>query len=285
MKSSKLVYALLLSLLVFAPGYASAGSVNSGQEQTPPKMQDYTLGPGDSIRILVFQNPDLTLETRVSEGGTITYPLVGSVKVGGMPIADAEHAIANALKNGGFVQQPQVNIVLMQVRGNQVAVLGEVARPGRFPLEIFNTRLSEMLANAGGITPGVGGMGGGSDKVIITGWRNGQRFRKEVDVPSLFLNNNPEEDIEVAGGDVIYVPEAPVYYIYGETQRPGSFRIQRGMSVQQALAIAGGPTVRGTERGMKLFRKTSDGKVELIKTKPNDPVQPNDVIFVTESLF
>jgi polysaccharide export outer membrane protein len=257
----------------------------ASQQRNMMNQGDYTLGPGDAIRVLVFQNPDLTLDTRVSESGTITYPLIGSVKVGGMPIPDAEKAIADALKKGGFVQQPQVNIVLVQVRGNQVAVLGAVNRPGRFPLETFNTRLSEMLANAGGILTGVGGVGGGSDTVIITGWRNGQHFRKEVDVPSMFLKNKPDDDIDVAAGDVIYVPEAPVYYIYGETQRPGAFRIQRGMSVQQALAMAGGPTLRGTERGMKIYRKGGDGNLTAIKIKPNDPVQANDVIYVDESLF
>lgn len=286
MKTHGMTHILMLFLASFLAMNAY-GQNEETQVSPAQKMEqgDYTLGPGDAIRILVFQNPDLTLDTRVAEGGTITYPLVGSVKIGGMPIPEAEHAIADALKKGGFVQQPQVNIVLIQVHGNQVAVLGAVNRPGRFPLETFNTRLSEMLAYAGGIINGVGGVGGGSDTVIITGWRNGQRFRKEVDVPSMFLKNKPEDDIDVAAGDVIYVPEAPVYYIYGETQRPGSFRIQRGMSVQQALAVAGGPTLRGTERGMKLYRKTADGKLEAIEIKPNDPVQPNDVIFVTESLF
>lgn len=286
MKTYRLTQPLML-LLASLLAMNAYGKDDAIQDQPTQKMSqgDYTLGPGDSIHIIVFQNPDLTLDTRVSEGGTITYPLVGSVKVGGMPIAQAERAIADALKKGGFVQQPQVNIALVQVRGNQVAVLGAVNRPGRFPLETFNTHLSEMLANGGGIINGIGGIGGGSDTVIITGWRNGERFRKEVNVPNLFINNKPEDDIEVAGGDVIYVPEAPVYYIYGETQRPGSFRIQRDMSVQQALAVAGGPTPRGTERGMKLYRKGADGKLEAIKISPNDKVQPDDVIFVNESLF
>lgn len=286
MKTYRLTQPLML-LLASLLAMNAYGKDDAIQDQPSQKMSqgDYTLGPGDSIHIIVFQNPDLTLDTRVSEGGTITYPLVGSVKVGGMPIAQAERAIADALKKGGFVQQPQVNIALVQVRGNQVAVLGAVNRPGRFPLETFNTHLSEMLANGGGIINGIGGIGGGSDTVIITGWRNGERFRKEVNVPNLFINNKPEDDIEVAGGDVIYVPEAPVYYIYGETQRPGSFRIQRDMSVQQALAVAGGPTPRGTERGMKLYRKGADGKLEAIKISPNDKVQPDDVIFVNESLF
>lgn len=284
MKTNPLIPLLFATLFALTTG-AQAGAEPEPGEMRTAKAQDYTLGPGDNIRILVFQNPDLALDTRVAEGGTITYPLVGSLRIGGMPIPKAEKVIADALKSGGFVQQPQVNIVLMQVRGNQVAVLGEVNRPGRYPLEIFNTRLSEMLANAGGITSGAGVVGGGSDRVIVTGWRDGKRFRKEIDIPSMFLKDRPDEDIEVAGGDVIYVPAAPVYYIYGEAQRPGAFRIQRGMSVQQALAAGGGPTIRGTERGMKLYRTSDSGKVELIKTKPTDLVQPNDVIFVTESLF
>ena len=246
---------------------------------------NYTLGPGDEIRISVFQNPDLSLDTRVNESGTITYPLIGSVDVGGMPIAEAEKSIAAALKSGGFVQKPQVSILLMQIRGNQVSVLGEVNRPGRYPIETFNTRVSEMLANAGGIISGAGPVAGGADKVILVGWRDGQRIRKEINIPNMFSDTDQSEDIKVAAGDIIYVPSAPMYYIYGETQKPGSFRIRPGMSIQQALAEAGGPTIRGTERGMKLYRKNGDGSVEALRTNPNDLVQPGDVIYVSESLF
>jgi len=87
---------------------------------------EYQLGDGDSIRVLVFQNPELTVETRVTERGTITYPLIGNVAIGGMTIPGAEQAIAKALSDGGFIQRPQVNIVLLQNRGNQVSVLGHV---------------------------------------------------------------------------------------------------------------------------------------------------------------
>ena len=265
-----------------------AQTESMGTEQTTMATQppsDYTLGPGDIIRILVFQNPDLTLETRVSESGTINYPLIGNVKVGGLPLSEASSAIASELKSGGFVQQPQVNILLLEVRGNQVSVLGEVNRPGRFPLETFNTHLSEMLAMAGGIESAIGPNGGGSDTVILSGMRNGQPFRKEIDIPSLFLKDQPGNDITVSGGDVIFVPPAPLYYIYGEAQRPGSFRIRRGMTIQQALAEAGGPSLRGTQRGMKLYRRNADGVVAVTETQLTDLVQPNDVIFVTESLF
>src|SRR5438105_1520241 len=84
------------------------------------KPSEYKLGPGDSIRIQVYQNPDLTTEARVSETGGISYPMVGGVQVGGLSISQAESRIAQALRNGNILKSPQVNIVLHQVRGNQV---------------------------------------------------------------------------------------------------------------------------------------------------------------------
>ncbi len=240
---------------------------------------DYPLGAGDAIRIQVFQNPDLTLETRVSENGSITYPLIGAVELGGLSVAAAENRIAKALKEGGFVQQPQVNIALMQVRGNQVSVLGQVVRPGRFPLETLNTRVSDILAAAGGTTPG------GDDIAILTGVRNGKPFRKKIDIPALFLSDNADADITVMGGDTLYVHRAPVFYIYGEAQRPGAYRIERGMTVMQALAQGGGPTARGSEMRLRLHRKDDTGAVQQIEPAMTDVVQADDVIYVRESIF
>lgn len=240
---------------------------------------DYTLGPGDTIRIVVFQNPDLTLDTRVTESGSITYPLIGNVEVGGLTINAAEKRIAKGLKDGGFVQKPQVNIILNQVRGSQVSVLGQVNRPGRFPLETFNTRVSDMLALAGGVAST------GSDTVILTGIRDGKQFRREIDFPAIYIEGKQSEDLIVSGGDVIYVHRAPVFYIYGEAQRPGAYRIERGMTVQQALAQGGGPTVRGTENRVRLHRKKADGSVENLSPEWNDPIQAEDILYVRESLF
>lgn len=242
--------------------------------------QDYTLGAGDAIRVQVFQNPDLLVEARVSESGTINYPLIGQVQLGGLSIAAAEKKIADALRTGGFVQKPQVNIVLVAVRGNQVSVLGQVNRPGRFPLETFNTRVTDMLALAGGATQG------GDDIVIVTGIRDGKPFRKEIDVAALYLNNTPADDIVVAGGDSIYVHRMPIYYIYGEAQRSGSYRVERGMTIRQALAQGGGPTVRGSQHRLRMYRKGTDGKVgEIREINLDQPIQPNDVLWVNESLF
>ena len=240
---------------------------------------EYRLGSGDSIRVQVFQNPDLTVEARVSENGSISYPLIGSVQLGGLSIGAAEKRIADALVKGGYLKSPQVNINLLQVRGNQVAVLGQVQRPGRFPLETSNVRASEMLAAAGGVTPL------GDDQLIITGTRKGQPFRKVIDIPSLFANARPEDDIQLQDGDSLFVNRAPVFYIYGEAQRPGPYRVERGMTVMQAIAAGGGITPRGSQNRLLLNRKNANGTVVQTSPKLTDPVQPDDVIYVRESLF
>lgn len=258
------------------PAGATAGAGGGGNA---PASADYKLGAGDQIRVQVYQNPDLTVETRVSEQGTINYPLIGAIDLGGTTIGEAEKKIASALRSGNYLKQPQVNIVLLQVRGNQVAVLGQVQKPGRFPLETTNTRVSDLLAAAGGVTPM------GDDTLIVTGTRNAQPFRKVIDIPGLFLNSRGQDDILVQGGDTIFVNKAPVYYIYGEAQRPGPYRIERGMTVQQAVAQGGGPTARGSLNRLRLTRVGPDGRQVETDARLSDPVLPNDVIFVRESLF
>jgi polysaccharide export outer membrane protein len=243
------------------------------------KQLEYRLGAGDTIRITVFQNPDLTLETRVTENRTITYPLIGTITIGGLTLGAAEQVIAKALQSQGFIKQPNVNIVLLQNRGNQVSVLGQVNRPGRYPLETFNIRVSEMLAIAGGISAT------GADVAILTGARDGKPVRAEISVAGIFLDQRLQDDYVVSGGDVIYVHRMPLFYIYGEVQRPGSNRVERGMTVRQALAQGGGPTVRGSERRMRLHRRGASGAVEIITPALDDLVQADDVIYVNESLF
>lgn len=255
------------------------GVAAHAQSNPALSSQDYRLGAGDAIAVQVYQSPDLSIESRVSESGVISYPLIGNVQLGGLSLAEAEKTIAEALSAGGFVRSPQVNIILKQVRGNQVAVLGQVNRPGRFPLETVNTRVSDILATAGGVTPA------GDDVLILTGQRQGQAFRRVIDIPGLFLNQKPEDDVVVVGGDTLYVNKAPVFYIYGEAQRPGPYRIERGMTVMQALAQGGGPTARGSQNRLKLHRRDAAGKV--IETVPQltDVVRPEDVIYVRESIF
>jgi polysaccharide biosynthesis/export protein len=267
----RLFFSFIASVL-----YAFLGAVAANAQD---KIFEDKLGPGDNIRIHVFQNPDLSLETRILETGRISYPLIGSVKLAGITIPEAEKTIGQALKSGGFIQQPQVTIALLQARRKQVSVLGAVARPGQYPLEASNTHLSDILAIAGGISRE------GSDIIIVTGQRDGKSLRREIDVNAIYLDGKTEGDIVLAGSDVIYVPRAPVFYVYGEAQRAGSFRLERNMTVMQALVTAGGPSARGTERKLRLIRAGTDGKPKENVPELFDLVQPDDVIYVRESLF
>lgn len=267
------------ALSAHAQGNQPTAAMSAAPGAGLPISMDYRLGPGDAIGVLVFQNPDLSIDARVSESGVISYPLIGAVQLGGLTLPQAEKMIADGLRNGGFVRQPQVNIVLRQVRGHQVAVLGQVNRPGRFPLETFNTRVSDMLAAAGGVTPT------GDDLLVVTGVREGKAFRKVIDIPALFATQSSQEDITLAAGDTLFVNKAPVFYIYGEAQKPGPYRVERGMTVMQALAAGGGVTPRGSQNRLVLHRKDVHGQVVEAKPALNDLVRPDDVIFVRESLF
>ncbi|MGE5451383.1 MAG: polysaccharide export protein EpsE [Acidobacteriota bacterium] len=259
----------LLAIVLWVFGLAHAAPV-----------ADYVLGAGDTIRISVYQNPDLTLETRVNDGGSISYPLLGDVKLGGLSVSAAEKKIATGLRDGNFLKQPQVSILVMQVRANQVSVLGQVNRPGRYPLEAGTTRLSEVLAQAGGIIAVAG-----SDIVVVSGKRDGKAFRKEIDFPQVFAASGTVEDFPLENGDAIWVDRAPMVYIYGEVQRPGPMRLERDMSILQALASAGGLTLRGTERGVRVNRRDAAGHVQVLQPGLNDRLQPNDIVYIKESLF
>ena len=276
---SVLAAAACTFVLATAPVAAQTTASAKPADPAVAAAKDYRLGAGDVIRISVFQNPDLSLETRVSESGVISFPLLGPVKVGGMSASEAEKAIADGLRNGNFVKQPQVSVLVMQVRGNQVSVLGQVNRPGRFPMEVANMHLTDMFANAGGISTL------GADTVVVVGTRNGQPYRAEIDLPSVFGAQGRSNDISLQNGDVIWVDRAPVVYIYGEVQRPGAMRIDRDMTVLQALAAGGGLTLRGTEKGIAVHRKGADGKIEVLKPTMDEKVRLGDVVYVRESLF
>jgi len=265
--------ALLLACTL--PSFAQAPAAAAA----PVVANEYRLGAGDVVRISVYQNPDLTLETRVTEAGIVSFPLLGTIRLGGQTVTGAEKLIADGLRSGNFVKQPQVTIVVLQVRGNQASVLGQVNRPGRYPIEVADMRLTDMLAMAGGTAVS------GSDVLVVTGIRNGQPMRTEVDLPAVFAPGGRDKDLLVLNGDTIWVERQPVVYIYGEVQRPGPMRLERGMTLLQSLATGGGLTQRGTEKGIRVHRKGGDGKVQIITPTMDDAMRDGDVVYVRESLF
>jgi polysaccharide export outer membrane protein len=239
---------------------------------------EYVIGPADVVHITVFENPELTSDVRVSETGSITFPLIGKLPVVGLNLSQAEAAIAKKLSDGHFVAQPQVTILPTLVRGSQVTVVGHVNRPGRYPLETTNTHVSDAIAAAGGIEPL------GADTIILIANRNGQVTRKSLDVNDLFVKGSVLDEL-VQGGDTIYVPRERVFYVYGEVRAPGAFRLQPHMTVMQGLAVGGGATERGSQTRFRIYRQQDDGTVHEFPLNLPDLLQPNDVIFVQYRIF
>ena len=256
--------AAVLAMLTFGAAGAAAAEV--------------PLGAGDVVKVSVYGSPDLTLETRVSEAGTITFPLIGQVNVGGLSVAAAEKKIGGMLESGGYIKKAQVNMLVTTLQSQQVSVLGQVNRPGRYPVD-GKRHVLDLLATAGGI----GAEGG--DRISLIRNRNGSTTRETVDLGSIVTNGSLAQNIEVSGGDIIYVERAPRFYITGEVQRPGAFKVERQMTVLQALSAGGGLTARGSDRGIKVTRRDASGKATTVDARHDDLVQVDDVITVRESWF
>lgn len=267
----------LVTIFLGLSAFGLSGLTALTHAQSTP---DYLLGGGDSIKITVFLSPELATEARISENGLINFPLVGLVKVGGLTTTAAESLLSNRLKEGNFIQKAQVLLSISQYRSQLVSVLGNVAKPGRYPLEVPGTRLTELLATVGGIASG------GSDTVLITRQNPDGSLRKiEVDLPSIYLEGKTNLDLALQAGDSIYVHRQSIFYIYGSIGRPGNYPIDRGMTVSQAVAKGGSYTLRSRESGVRLIRRDKSGK--MIESTPNmdDIILSDDQIFVRESLF
>lgn len=236
------------------------------------------LGSGDVLKVFVYGNPDLATETRVNEEGKITFPLLGEVAIDGLTPTAAEKKLAGLLENGGFLRKPQVSIFTLSVNSQQISVLGFVRNQGRYAIE-GQRSLTDVLAMVGGISPD-----GGNLVTLIRAQNNGS-VKEEIDVLEMIRSGDMSLNHNVRSGDLIYVEAAPRFYIYGEVQRPGFFRLEPNMTVVQALSVGGGLNQRGTERGVRIQRRDKEGVLQVIKVKPNDLVQPDDVVYIQESLF
>jgi len=236
------------------------------------------VGPGDMVRVTVFRNPDLTTEARVTDQGTIFFPLIGEVAVAGLTPLQASKRIAERLASGKFVVSPEVQFSIATVNSRQVSVLGNVAKPGRYPIDSVNRRVSDFVAAAGGMAAA------GSDTVTVVQVRNGQETKTDVDLAQMFRNGNLSANLELAPGDTIYVHRAPMIYVYGEVNKAGAYRLEPHMTVMQAIALGGGINTRGTERGVKIHRREGNG-VNKIDARLTDEVRVDDVIYVKESIF
>jgi polysaccharide export outer membrane protein len=258
---------LVLVLLCMTHGLARAQS-----------MQEL-IGAGDTVRISAFRYPELTTETRVSETGEVLVPFIGALRVQGLTPDKAAALIAQRLKKGDYVLNPEINVAVVQARSRQISVIGHVTRPGRYTLDGATARLTEVVAMAGGLAPSA------SDTVVVKRTRQGRTESLNIDLEAIIRGSPQAEDLELSSGDSIFVPKAPVVYVYGEVARAGSYRLEPAMTVMQAISLAGGVTPRGSERTAKLRRKGDGGGWKESPARPHDLVGADDVIYIREALF
>lgn len=238
-----------------------------------------TLGAGDLLRISVYGHPDLESVERIAEDGAISFPLVGEISVSGMTERQVESALARELKARQVIRNPEVNVTVEEYQGNSISVLGNVTRPGKYGISRDGT-LVDAIAEAGGLNDEAGRV------AVITKAGAGADAKMTVDLADLLERGNISLDVALADGDRVFIPPAPRFYIYGQVNRPDTYRLEPGMTVMQAISVAGGMTGKGTERGLTI--KRADPNADEPISMPADittSVKEGDVIFVKESLF
>ena len=248
------------------------------------------VGSGDVLRVTVFGQPDLSAEVGVNDKGVLTLPLIGGIDVTGLTTSEISARVADALRKGQYLRNPEVSVEVVQLRSQMVSVLGEVSRPGRYPIP-GHLSVLELLATAGGLTAQ-------ADQTVTllrrksdsAGNNNGNgSVESDVRIPILLGETKATErsplDVELNTGDVVYVNKKKLFYIHGEVNRPGSYPMEQDMNVMRAISLGGGMTQRASQRRIYINREMPDKGVKEIKAKLTDPVLPGDVVYVNESLF
>lgn len=264
------------------------------QEKTPtPEANSgdttqYQIGPADILRIVVFGHDTLTQSVIVERDGTITFPLIGRIKAADMSPDELQRQITTLLAQD-FIRNPQVTVNVQEYRSKTVFVVGQIARPGTYPLE-GNTTIVSILAKAGPVT-------GSAIEVVVV------RPSGKVEGPVTPEDATPESskatilrvdlaDIEAGmleknvvlqPNDTVFIPQAPSIFISGEVRQPGTFPFRPGFTVRQAISQAGGFTERSSSK-IRVVR-TVNGKTRETKIGIDDPIQKGDYIIVKAKLF
>lgn len=286
MRSTKSV-AFLIAVLTAS---ALTSLVAKQQSATQPSPT-YTVGPTDVLKIVVFDEEQLSGSYRVEADGSIVYAMLGRLHVAGRTERDIATVIEKLLADG-WVNKPQVAVQVEQFRSRTIFIAGEVRTPGKYPLQGDNTLL-EVLALAGSITANA------SNEVVVVRPRTPEARNmptlpdagEAAEVIRIDLQGIEQGrmagNIHLQDGDTIFVPRAEKFYISGHVRTPGAYPYAKGMTIEQAIAVAGGLTDRGSNRRIKVRRETKPGSGIYIdvSVKLNDPVKPNDTIVIPQRLI
>ncbi len=260
-----------------------AGQPEDTSKSTPENGSDIRLGAGDLLQVSVYNVPELETKSRIGNNGDVYLPLIDYVHLAGLSIEEAQALIEKRLSDGGFVKNPHVTLFMNEYTSQGANVLGEVAKPGVYPV-LGEPRLVDLISAAGGFTDKAG-------QSITLSHRNQEE--KPITVP-LKRNSadNPASNITVSPGDTILVHKADVVYVVGDVGRPSGFLMDaENLTVLKVIALAGGANRTAKLSGAKIIRKGPNGMTEtplplkkmLAAKAPDMPVQGDDILFVPSS--
>lgn len=262
------LFLALLSMGLQAPAPASSS-----------KNANYVVGAQDILTVTVFNEPQLSGRFRVENDGQFNYPFLGRIQAGGATVAEIAALVKTRLADG-YLRDPQITVDVEQFRSQNVFVIGEVRSPGRYTLT-GSVTLVEVLAQAGSIAPTAG-----SEVLILHPQRPSDESptlpeNADADVQRVDLRDiqggRLAANVTIRDGDTIFVPRAERFYVSGHVRTPGAHVLQPGLTVLQAISLAGGLTERGSNRGIRIIRNKKE-----IDAKLSDIVQPDDTIIVRQ---
>jgi polysaccharide biosynthesis/export protein len=244
----------------------------------------HQLGPRDLLQITVYQQPDLSQEIRIDDDGTVSLPLVGQVRAGGLTVESFARDLTLRYKE--YLLNPQITVFVREYHKREIAVsvLGEVGRPGfyRFPEK---STLLDVIAQVGGLRPESG------DRVIVlrqsTAGEGGEDEALIVNAQELFTPTGVKtRNLELLEGDTVQVPRADQYFVFGEVARPGAYKLEKDttLTVLHAIILAGGFTDKAAKKGIKITREEGAEK-KTVKAELETLIRAQDIIIVPESFF
>jgi polysaccharide export outer membrane protein len=244
---------------------------------------NYVIGPRDVLNIIVYEQADLAGKYTVEADGTFTFWQIGRVKAAGLTLRAFEAELTARLA-AGYFRTPHVSVTVDQYRSQFVNVLGEVRNPGTYPLT-GDMSLMELIARAGSVLPTASGEILIVHRVKVTQWETDDSQAPEIHRVNLSnLHAGQLGHVLLLDGDSVIVPRAETLYVFGEVKTPGAYPVQPGMTVLQALSLAGGLTVNASQN--RIYRvRVDNGKMTNIKIKVTDTVKAGDTIIVKERFF
>ena len=253
----------------------------AGAQQLNP-----TIVARDQLEVTVWQVQEWSRTYQVAPDGTIDFPELGRVPVEGLTSREVEIDLAKRLKDAQLLLSPQVTIELVQTATKSVTVSGSVVAPGSFQY-VGQWRVFDALIRAGQATSAAG------EEILLLRAsargpdRDDQPLEQTqvtvslVDLQKGDLSNNPV----LEDGDFLIIPRAEQVFITGYVSAPGGYTVRTGMTVEQALALAGGISERGSSGRIEITRMV-EGERTLIKgVKLEDSVKPGDTIKVNRSIM